>query len=159
MTDGSSRNLPRILVFNQQSRPEARDLLKVLHQCLQPVEFDHVIFCTNVTRKVTGYTKGKLTLHHLINVHQLPNTPYVPDFVNRNHNPSAIATLAKQNDFADVWRNLDPSLPSSNIHLLPTIQEAVQLVDDLCEELGDLQIFVIGSLHLIGGVLSILEDG
>lgn len=53
--------------------------------------------------------------------------------------------------------DVEPSLPSSNIHLLPAIQEAVELVDDLSEELGDLQIFVTGSLHLVGGTISILE--
>ena len=51
----------RILIFNQQSRPEAEDLLMCLYETLSSdcgVQFDHVIFSTNVTRKDTGYRIG-----------------------------------------------------------------------------------------------------
>jgi folylpolyglutamate synthase len=50
-----------VLIFNQQSRPEAPDLLRGLQDFLSkecPVKFDHVIFSTNVTRKKTGYRIG-----------------------------------------------------------------------------------------------------
>ncbi|KAL6719970.1 Folylpolyglutamate synthetase [Lecanora helva] len=127
---------PRILVFNQQSRPEAMELLETLYRSLQPLKFDHVLFCTNVTRKATGYRR---------------------DFVNRNSDPLSVANLIVQKGFSDVWKKLDPSLPPSKIYLLSTIQEAVELIDDFSEELGDLQIFVTGSLHLVGGTISILE--
>ena len=54
-------SLPSILIFNQQSRPEAPDLLRTLQRTFQvdhQLQFDHVIFCTNVTR-LTGYRKGQ----------------------------------------------------------------------------------------------------
>ena len=80
------------------------------------------------------------------------------DFVNRNSDPSTVANLTVQKGFAEMWRKLEPSLPESNIHVLSNIQEAVDLVDDLSEELGGLHVFVTGSLHLVGGVISILES-
>ena len=56
-----AQDVARILIFNQQSRPEATSLLRTLQESIQidfGVRFDHVIFCTNVTRKETGYRRG-----------------------------------------------------------------------------------------------------
>lgn len=51
----------RVLVFNQQSRKEATELLTKfqanLHEAGCP-PFTHVIFCTNVTWKTKGYSTG-----------------------------------------------------------------------------------------------------
>ena len=59
---GLAQAVPRILVFNQQSRPEAASLLRTLYESIDSEigpPFDHVIFCTNVTRKGTGYRTGR----------------------------------------------------------------------------------------------------
>ena len=59
---GLAQALPRILIFNQQSRPEATSLLQTLYESIDNEigpPFDHVIFCTNVTRKGTGYRAGR----------------------------------------------------------------------------------------------------
>lgn len=54
------------LIFNQQCRPDVLSLLKALHGSLENASdgaayaFDHVIFCTNVTWKDTGYNEGAL---------------------------------------------------------------------------------------------------
>ena len=51
----------KVLVFNQQSRPEAAKLLKALQSVLlddSGLKFRRVIFCTNVTRRDTGYGTG-----------------------------------------------------------------------------------------------------
>ena len=61
----------RILLFNQQARPEADDLLRGLqHELINScgILFNHVIFSTNVTRKSTGYRIGKslLTYNHRV---------------------------------------------------------------------------------------------
>ena len=65
-----------------------------------------------------------------------------------------MASLAVQIVFAELWAEKDAS---SKVHVLPTIQAAVELVGDLAEELETVQVFVTGSFHLIGGVLSVLE--
>ena len=115
------------------------------------------MFCTNVTRKITGYRNGTAPPTPMAAACLHPLIVSDTDFVNRNSNPSSVANLTVQKGFSEVWRKLEPSLPPSSIHLLPNIQEAVELVEDLSEELGELQIFVTGSLHLVGGVISILE--
>ena len=50
-------------MFNQQGRPEAVELLAGLFSALRAgdrIEFDHVIFCTNITSAKTGYKKGEI---------------------------------------------------------------------------------------------------
>jgi len=57
-----AQDVPGILIFNQQSRPERTSLLRTLHESIQidfGIRFNHVIFCTNVTHKETGYRKGR----------------------------------------------------------------------------------------------------
>lgn len=51
----------RVLIFNQQGRSEAVDLLTRLFTALKSHNspaFDHVVFCTNVTYAENGYNKG-----------------------------------------------------------------------------------------------------
>ncbi len=151
------RAFPRVLIFNQPSRPEARDLLEGLHRSFQTVKFDHVVFCTNVTRKATGYRRGIGRARKDTYPSRATNYSVYSDFVNLNNDPSSVANLTVQTGFLDVWKDLEPSLPTSNIHLLPNIQEAVELIDEFSDELGEVQIFVTGSLHLVGGIISILE--
>ena len=59
-----------------------------------------------------------------------------------------------QKAFAGIWAELDPS---AVIHVLPNVQEAVELAVGLGENYDEAQVFVTGSFHLVGGVLSILE--
>lgn len=52
----------RILLFNQQKRSDADNLLRVLQRELSStsdLSFAHVIFSTNVTKRSTGYRLGK----------------------------------------------------------------------------------------------------
>ena len=51
--EAKKRPAPAILIFNQQSRPEALEI-----QTHFGLQFHHVIFSTNVTRS-TGYRTGK----------------------------------------------------------------------------------------------------
>jgi folylpolyglutamate synthase len=58
------RNGEKVLIFNQQGRPEAVNLLERLFKALhsEGVEkFYHVIFCTNVTYAQKGYKRGACT--------------------------------------------------------------------------------------------------
>ncbi|KAK6387498.1 Folylpolyglutamate synthetase [Exophiala oligosperma] len=126
----------RILLFNQQSRPEADDLLRrlqleLINDC--GLRFDHVIFSTNVTRKSTGYRI---------------------EFENRNTSTQAVKELAVQKRFAEVWAESD-QMPI--IHTLPTIQDAIELIEELSEEQEATDVFVTGSIHLVGGILALLE--
>jgi len=62
--DHTLRNGKKVLIFNQQGRPEAVDLLEGLFNALQSqgdVKFDHVVFCTNITYAQKSYKRGMPT--------------------------------------------------------------------------------------------------
>lgn len=128
------------MIFNQQARTEALDFLTSIRDATasstgQP-SFDHVVFCTNVTRAATGYGR---------------------DFVNRQHDPDEVRSMAVQHRFAAEWARLDPK---AEIKVLPTIEEALNYARGCSEDLKEgnkVQAFVTGSLHLVGGALGILE--
>ncbi|KAL2430868.1 Folylpolyglutamate synthase [Exophiala dermatitidis] len=135
---GSDTNTFRILLSNQQTRPgpEADNLLRVLqHELINScgIRFDHVIFSTNVTAKNTGYRI---------------------EFENRNASTQAVKELTVQKRFAEVWAEADTT---ATIHLASTIQEAVELAQALSENQETTEILVTGSIHLVGGVLALLE--
>lgn len=76
------------------------------------------------------------------------------EFDNRNADADAIKDLKVQKAFAKTWADTrDPA----KIHLASTIQEAVDLVEELSRDLQETKIFVTGSFHLIGGLLCLLE--
>ncbi len=137
---------PRVLIFNQQGRAEAVDFLASIHAAnrkpspspsSEAQSFDHAIFCTNVTYAATGYKR---------------------DFVNRQVDPKDIAGMTAQRRFAEEWARLDPN---ADVHVIPTIQEALDSARRLGEGLpggSAVQAYVTGSLHLVGGALGILEQ-
>jgi len=96
--------------------------------------FDHVIFCTNVTY-VDGGFKGDLT------------TLAIP--------AADLAELKTQNQLSSAWSSLIPTFPAENIHVLPSIEHAVNLVRQLETDAGQASVLVAGSLHLVGGVIEV----
>ncbi len=80
------------------------------------------------------------------------------DFLNHRHDPEAIAGLTVQHRFAAKWKSLDPV---AFVAVVPSIEEALEYVRNLAKGKGDekeVQAFITGSLHLVGGALSVLED-
>ncbi|GJN79533.1 folylpolyglutamate synthetase [Purpureocillium lilacinum] len=137
----ASRPGPRVMIFNQQGRSEAVDFLSSVHSATQRAasgsSFDHVVFCTNVTYAKTGYKR---------------------DFVNHQIDPKEIENMTVQRRFADKWSELDPE---AKVVVLPTIEEALDYARHVGEGLGpgeQVQAYVTGSLHLVGGALGILEQ-
>ncbi|KAL2430839.1 Folylpolyglutamate synthase [Exophiala dermatitidis] len=169
---GSDTNTFRILFFNQQTRPEAdaSDLLRWLqHELINncDIRFDHVIFSTNVTAKNTGYRIGKTRdlLFNLIYDHPIESRIHGPlmltsvavtEVENRNASTQTVKELTVQKRFAEVWAEADKT---AKIHLASTTQEAIELAQRLSEEqeATATEILVTGSIHLIGGVLALLE--
>lgn len=101
--------------------------------------FDHVIFCTNIT------------------------TPARLESDVKKAERDTILALATQHEFAEAWKQLVPAFPKENSHVLVTIQDAVDLVGTLHDgaEAGqEIDVLVIGSLHLVGGLIGVakLED-
>jgi folylpolyglutamate synthase len=133
---------PKALIFNQQGREEAVDFLEGMITALKAHgqgannSFEHVVFCTNVTHAETGYKR---------------------DFVNHQYDPNAIKALTAQRGFAGKWAELDAK---AKITVVPTIEDAINHVRSLeavADEGQTVQAFITGSLHLVGGALSILE--
>lgn len=132
--ESAARPGRRVLIFNQQGREEAVDLLAMLHEGIARtgLRFDHVVFCTNVTYAGKGYRK---------------------DVVNVGYDPDAIAQMTMQKQFAQRWRELDPR---AEVLLIPSIEGALEHARGLAAE-GEVQALITGSLHLVGGALGLLD--
>ncbi|KAF2218941.1 putative tetrahydrofolylpolyglutamate synthase [Elsinoe ampelina] len=142
---------PRILIFNQQSR-DARSLALKLHSTLTSAissspataekepkgPFSHAIFCTNTTYKQGGFK---------------------PDLTSINTNAKDVELLSVQNKLAETWREVDPTC---EVEVLKTVEEAVERAREVAkaakEEEGETKVLVTGSLHLVGGVIEVLES-
>jgi hypothetical protein len=130
------------MIFNQQGRTEALDFLAPICEVMKRDQgkptFDHVIFCTNVTRPETGYNRA---------------------FVNNQYDSQEVKSMTTQHRFAAAWSLLDPA---ADVRVMGTIQEAIdyarQLGDDSKHGDDQVQTFVTGSIHLVGGALGILEE-
>lgn len=123
----------KILVFNQQSR-DAKVLLKHLASILdgQP-KFDHVIFTTNVTWNDGSYSK---------------------DLVSINTSKDEVDKMTVQQALADEWLKID--CDNCTVHICPSIESAKTKVDELSLN-NEVDIFVTGSLHLVGGLLVVFD--
>jgi folylpolyglutamate synthase len=127
----------RILVFNQQTR-DAASLARKLHDTLASAlndkhPFKHAIFCTNTTYKDAGFKA---------------------DLVSINTNKSDVDTLKVQKELAGSWDSIDPD---ASVHVLSTIEEAIVKARQLAPE-DQVEALVTGSLHLVGGVIEVLES-
>ncbi|KAF7292353.1 Folylpolyglutamate synthase [Mycena chlorophos] len=69
-----------------------------------------------------------------------------------------LTQLKTQHQLADAWSELIPTFPKANIHVLPSIQHAVNLVRQFDRADGDhTAVLVTGSLHLVGGVIEVAD--
>lgn len=127
----------RILIFNQQTR-DAALLARKLHDTLATAlndthPFKHAIFCTNTTYKDAGFKA---------------------DLVSINTNKSDVDTLKVQKELAGSWDSIDPN---ATVHVLSTIEEAISKARELAPN-DQVEVLVTGSLHLVGGVIEVLES-
>lgn len=112
--------------------------------------FDHVIFCTNVTYADGHFKGGRLSVfsetYRLVTFSKDLTTVAVPT--------EALTTLAVQHQLASSWSSLVPSFPSSHVHVLPTIEDAVQFTRSInANSKIAIKVLVTGSLHLVGGLI------
>ena len=129
---------PRILLFNQQTRdpvPLLRHLYHLLCNSLDTMHpFTHAIFCSNITFAEGGYR---------------------PDLASLNTSKKTIDELEVQKGLAKAWAEI-----TSGAHgeVERTIEGGVKRCREIIRD-GKGQVFVTGSVHLVGGVLEVLEDG
>ncbi|KZP00012.1 tetrahydrofolylpolyglutamate synthase [Calocera viscosa TUFC12733] len=140
----------RVLIFNCTNGRSGQTLLGALLSTaasqlkkLQRVEveptlrdgfFDHVIFCTNVTY-ADGAFKGDLTSKVLTD--------------------TDLSALKTQHELADAWKAIVPDFPAEDIHIVPSVQHAVELSQSLKSPEGEKDVVVAGSLHLVGGAIEV----
>ena len=122
----------KILLFNQQSR-DANALVNNLYSSVSPeITFDDVIFTTNVTWKSGSYSA---------------------DLVSMNTSQEDVEKLKVQESLAKNWSKIDGN--RAQTHVTANIEEANELIETLYDEPVD--IFVTGSLHLVGGLLVVFD--
>ncbi|KAG5437231.1 hypothetical protein PCANB_001023 [Pneumocystis canis] len=126
-----------ILIFNQQTR-DALILLEslynlVIQKKMNKNPFDMVIFSTNVTWK---------------------DGTYNDDLVSINSDIKQVKRLEVQHSLKNHWIKLNGN--STLINITQNIEDAVNLVRSQAT-LFDIDVFVTGSLHLVGGLLTVLD--
>jgi len=144
--DGGKKRI-RILLFNQQTR-DATALLKALRLAITtspaaPTHpfFTHVIFTTNVTRR-TGYSA---------------------DLVSNATPTSDVHNLTVQRALDHEWGVLDSGEARATRWVCASIEEAVQRIrcivtEDVSPQKLQGVVLCTGSLHLVGGVLEVLDE-
>lgn len=128
ITDSVER---KYLIFNQQSR-DAQALLLDLHRATRDQPFDAVIFCTNKTYAKSGYSDELTSI---------------------NNATDAVESLEVQNALAQKWKGL----VDQDAHVVQSIEEAIGLVTSLTAQATS-RVLVTGSLHLVGGVMTVLDE-
>ncbi|KAI9726313.1 MAG: Folylpolyglutamate synthetase [Chrysothrix sp. TS-e1954] len=162
----------RILIFNQQNR-DASGLARALHAALTSASsraldadprisdtqgaseasrlFTHTLFCTNVT------FADKTDTLNMSQSQKQSSGHYKPDLVSINSNAADVSNLAVQHELASTWQTLDPEA-TTQVH--GTIQDAIDSARNIADCSSDdeeVAVFVTGSLHLVGGVLEVLQ--
>lgn len=134
----SKRHTTKILLFNQQSRENASALLEKLYRNIsdQSLKFDHVIFTTNIT-----WSDGS----------------YNSDLVSMNNSKDQVDRLVVQKELAGKWSQLDQASGlTSRKHVFPDIETSLRFIKSLTSD-KEAEVFVCGSLHLVGGFLAVLD--
>ncbi|RPB12953.1 folylpolyglutamate synthase [Morchella conica CCBAS932] len=126
----------RVLIFNQQTRDSTALICSLATSLAAVSPFDHAIFCTNVTWKDAGYKA---------------------DLVSMNTNPTQVSELQVQKTLEAAWKEQTAAWrKQAETHVVATIEGAVGVVGELSAK-GEVQVFVTGSLHLVGGLLEVLD--
>ncbi|KAG4303868.1 hypothetical protein PORY_002722 [Pneumocystis oryctolagi] len=123
-----------ILIFNQQTRNPLillESLYNLVTKKMGRNPFNIVIFPTNVTWKDGTYNR---------------------DLINVNLGIEEVKSLKTQHNLKDHWIKLDGD--STIINISNSIEDAVDLVR-FEATLSNINVFVTGSLHLIGGLLTV----
>jgi len=124
------------LIFNCTNGRQGIVLLKPIIEFIKPYTFKNVIFTTNTPYSETDNNKK--------------------DFQNFTHPEDE--NLSLQMELKEAWETLDPNFPKENIHVVNCIDNAIKTVHKLCPSSTNLKynILTTGSLHLVGGFLTVL---
>jgi folylpolyglutamate synthase len=68
-----------------------------------------------------------------------------------------VSNLTTQKELAAAWLSLVSEFPPSHVHVLPSVQHAVEFARSLRGQRKSLDVLVCGSLHLVGGVIEVAD--
>jgi folylpolyglutamate synthase len=117
-----------MLIFNQQQR-DAPALAQALHFNLERLTDARHIFSHAVF---------------------CANTPYKSEVRHVN----GLDDLAVQRATADAWSDIEPD---TEVEVCFSIEEAIELARQASTDYEDFKVLVTGSLHLVGGLIKVLE--
>lgn len=120
--------------------------------------FDSVVFCTNVTYADGQFKGGECPLRSVtlqLGTRRL-KLPLMADLSSNAIDPNDLSALATQRALRDTWLRLFPSFDQTRVHAVGSIQHAI----DITSALGEQEVLVAGSLHLVGGGMEVagLQD-
>lgn len=118
------------LIFNQQSR-DSTALLQDLYDSLMAPQFCKVIFCTNKTYKDSGYSSELTSI---------------------NNASDTVDAMDVQKTLAKKWHDMT----DQEAIVVTSIEEALDVVRNNCGTQAS-RCLVTGSLHLVGGVMTVLD--
>jgi folylpolyglutamate synthase len=68
-----------------------------------------------------------------------------------------VETLSVQNALAETWRGVDRTC---DVRVLRTVEDAVKAAREVAgQQKDEVMVLATGSLHLVGGVVEVLEGG
>jgi folylpolyglutamate synthase len=129
-SQSNAQKKTRILIFNQQTR-DAASLARKLHDTLASALNDSHPFKHAIFCTNTTYKDAGFKA-----------------------NKSDVDTLKVQKELAGSWDSIDPN---ASVHVLSTIEEAITKARSLAPD-DQVEVLVTGSLHLVGGVIEVLES-
>lgn len=75
--------------------------------------------------------------------------------MDKNADPDAIQNISLQKELANVWKDLNPG---TEVAALSSIEGAIEYIKNINGGVGESQVLVTGSLHLVGGAMAVLDD-
>ena len=136
----SEESTKRILIFNSTGDRNAEILLSPL----LTLPFDKVIFCTNETREIDLASDNT-------------NLNFSFDYAMRKCQINQVTWEAMQKKLIEAKGGRESVGDELSSHVMPHIEDALNFIDVLSQGCQSTQVFVTGSLHLIGGVLSFIH--
>lgn len=74
------------------------------------------------------------------------------DLTSKNVHQSDLAALKTQHELEAAWKAHVPAFPAERVHVLPSIEHAVDVVRRGPQPVD---VLVTGSLHLVGGIIEV----
>ncbi|KAJ8654726.1 hypothetical protein O0I10_009617 [Lichtheimia ornata] len=132
--ENNQKDMSRVLVFNCTNGRDGPHLLDEIIRVHPNVQFDHVVFTTNMTFR-KGYTADS-----------------------NNKTVSQEDAVAMQKTLAEAWKERMDTFEPERVHVVPSIEDAMEWIVDYSqkEPSKHVQVLTTGSLIMVGNTLTAL---